>query len=473
MCIRPRRLRNVLFCLCALLCLMPFALSSEPQWVEVRSPHFSVVTDAGEKRGRDAAMRFEQMRAVFGKLMTASNVNLPVPLQIVAFRNTKEMRQFTPLWNGKPVQDSGLFEGNSDRTFILLDMSTLDPWKVVFHEYAHQLLNGNVTGRLDPWFEEGFAEYFSRIEVDSKEARVGKMPDETYMILQQNGMMKVADLLRVQQNSSIYNESGDHRTVFYAESSLLVHYLFDNRLLPKLQTYFDSVLTRKIPVQDAIPQAFGMNAEQFDKALATYLRLGQFRYYPFPTPSDIVSSNYTVTPLDSSDSAAVLADAHLHSPDYLEKSIAEFQQILKTDPSHAAACRGLGFAYLQKRDYAQAREYFQRAAQADSKDPRVHYYAAMLMSRQNNFTDASELPAMTRELETAIALDPSFADSYMLLAFAQAASGDPAKGVATMQHAVALSPQNENYLYDLAQMYLTNRQPDQGIAVLESLAGKR
>jgi hypothetical protein len=46
------------------------AFAGEPQCMEIRSPHFSVVTDAGEKRGREVAMRFEQMRAVFGALMT-------------------------------------------------------------------------------------------------------------------------------------------------------------------------------------------------------------------------------------------------------------------------------------------------------------------------------------------------------------------------------------------------------------------
>ena len=52
----------------------PALFAGEPQWVEVRSPNFSVVTDAGEKRGREVAMRFEQMRAVFGALMTKANV---------------------------------------------------------------------------------------------------------------------------------------------------------------------------------------------------------------------------------------------------------------------------------------------------------------------------------------------------------------------------------------------------------------
>jgi hypothetical protein len=38
----------------------PALLAGDPQWVEVRSPNFSVVTDGGEKGGREVAMRFEQ-----------------------------------------------------------------------------------------------------------------------------------------------------------------------------------------------------------------------------------------------------------------------------------------------------------------------------------------------------------------------------------------------------------------------------
>ena len=65
------------------------AFSGEPQWIEIRSPHFSVITDAGERRGRDVAVRFEQMRVVFATLLAKAKVNTPIPLQIVAFRNSK------------------------------------------------------------------------------------------------------------------------------------------------------------------------------------------------------------------------------------------------------------------------------------------------------------------------------------------------------------------------------------------------
>src|SRR6266851_5695660 len=118
-----RRLASLLFYVSTALTATPPALASEAQWIEVQSPHFSVVTDAGEKRGRETAMRFEQMRAVFSALLTKANVNIPIPLQIVAFRNAKEFRQFAPLWNGKPVKLAGLFQGGEDRSFIMLDMS--------------------------------------------------------------------------------------------------------------------------------------------------------------------------------------------------------------------------------------------------------------------------------------------------------------------------------------------------------------
>ncbi|HZQ70344.1 MAG TPA: DUF1570 domain-containing protein [Terriglobales bacterium] len=273
----------------SILGLSSLAFSGDAPWILIKSPHFSVATDAGERRGREVALHFEQMRGVFGTLMVKAKVSLPVPLQIVAFRNTKEMRQCAPLWHGKPTQVDGLFVGGEDQTFILLDMSVENPWQVVFHEYAHQLMNANLAAETDPWFEEGFAEYFSSIELDSKEARVGKVPEEEYRVLDQTGMLKVADLFRVQQNSKTYNENGDHRSGFYAQSGMVVHYLYDNQLFSKLSGYFDLVHNQKLPVEDAIQKAFGVTAAQFDKQLRAYESSQRYIYYPIPTPAGIES----------------------------------------------------------------------------------------------------------------------------------------------------------------------------------------
>jgi Flp pilus assembly protein TadD len=188
-----------------------------------------------------------------------------------------------------------------------------------------------------------------------------------------------------------------------------------------------------------------------------------------PSPPNIVSKDYTMKPLSITDSRAVLADIHLHSRDYRDKAIEEFQDILKSEPNNAAACRGLGYAYLQKQDFEQAGGYFKQASQSDSKDPRVHYYSALLMSRQAPVSGNSNLTEMTKELRAAIALDPNFADPYMLLAFAQMNGGDNEAGLASIQKAVALSPRNEMYRLNLAQMYLGTRKVDEAIAVLKAL----
>jgi tetratricopeptide (TPR) repeat protein len=454
---------------CLVFCCQP-SFAGDAQWVEIRSPNFSVITDAGDKRGRDVALHFEQMRNVFGRLMVKANVNLSVPLQIVAFRNSKEMRQVAPVFNGKPTELAGLFQGGEDRSFILLDMSVDNPWSVVFHEYAHQLMNGNVSVRIDPWFEEGFAEYFSSIEVDNKEARVGKIPEDTYRVLQGTGMMRVVELFRVQQNSKTYNESGDHRNVFYAESSLLVHYLYDNQQMLKVADYFDAVRNHKESVEEATQKAFGMTPEQLDKALRNYLNSGHFKYYPMATPAGIVAAQFTEAPVSTADARAVLADVDAHSPDHHDRALGEFEDVLKTDPNNASALRGAGYSYLQRQDFEHAGEYFRKAAQQDSKDPRVHYYNAMLMNRSGALTDREKSEEVKKELETALALDPKLADAYSLLAYAQAFSGEPEKGLATMKKAVELSPRNETYQTNLANIYLANHKMDEAIALFQVLA---
>jgi tetratricopeptide (TPR) repeat protein len=453
-----------------LLIMAGLASAGDAEWMEIRSPHFSVVTDAGEKRGRDVAARFEQMRSVFGSLLATAKVNIPVPLQIVAFRNTKEMRQYVPLWRGKPIQAAGLFEGNNDRSFIMLDMSSESPWQVVFHEYAHQLLNGNTNGEVQPWFDEGFAEFFSTIKVNGKEADVGLLSQINVEILQQNGWLRVADLFRVRQNSSIYNETGDRRSVFYAESWLVFHYLFDNKLIPKLDPYFTLAVDQGVPIEGAIQQAFGMSAPDFDKALRKYFTGNHSLYYKIPAPVSIENNAFTAKPLTIPDAKVVLADMHVHSSDYQDKAIAEFQEVINVQPENAAALRGLGYAYLLKQDFAQASEYFNRAVAHDSEDPRVLYYSALLVQREGDLLAGGDKVNLTQSrLEKSIRLDPEFADAYNLLAFAYAAQNRPEEALKMMQTAVHLNRRNEGYYLNLAQLYVMNRKFDDAISILTQL----
>jgi tetratricopeptide (TPR) repeat protein len=463
------RRRTIGVCVAILLSSVPFAFAGEAQWIEVSSPHFSVVTDAGEKRGRETVLKFEQMRSAFGAMLAKVNINLPIPLQIVGFRNTKEFRQFAPLWHGKPTKLAGLFQSGGDRDFILLDMSVEDPWTVVFHEYAHELMNGNLDEQSQPWFEEGYAEFFSTVVVEGKQIKLEyKAPPGDAEVLQQYGFMKISDLFRVQHNSQTYNE-GDRRSVFYAESWLVVHYLFNTRQILKVGDYFDAI-DQKLSVEDAIQRAFGMSAAQFDKTLHNYFS-GQMRYFILPMAAPPETTAYTISAMSPANAKAVMADVHLHSLDYQDKAVTEFQEVLAAEPKNALALRGLGFAALRKRDFEKAGDYFGKAVQGNSKDPRVYYYSALLLNEENSMThDAEKLDRMKKDLQESIALDPGFADSHALLAYAHMASGERDEALASMQRAVQLNPRNEHYLFNLSQMYLAMGKVKEATTVLGALA---
>src|ERR1700687_4667571 len=62
----------------------------EPKWIEVHTAHFSVFTDAGDKRGREVASRMEQMRAVFGQLLLKNKLKMPVPVTVIALKSDQQ-----------------------------------------------------------------------------------------------------------------------------------------------------------------------------------------------------------------------------------------------------------------------------------------------------------------------------------------------------------------------------------------------
>jgi len=458
----PMSRRLLLAVVCAIALLS--RASAADQWVEVRSPHFSVVTDAGERRGREVALRFEQMRAIFGTLILRNKVNIPVPLQIVAFKSGGGLRRFVPLWKGKPVELAGFYQRGEDRSFIAVDLSANEGFRIVFHEYAHLLLDGNYP-RTQAWFNEGFAEYYSTIEIRNKEVEIGRPPPSAPLLLE-TSLQPLTALFAVTHDSSTYNESGDRRTLFYAQSWLVVHYLLDTGKLKETGAYFDLVQNQRVPIAEAIPRAFGLEPKQFDRQLSDYAHSSRLVFHTFEAPAGVDDAGYSVTKLDEADAKAVLADLHLHSPHYAEQAVGEFEAVLQLNPNHAAAHRGLGYAYLRKRQLEPAAEHFRRAAELDPSDARVHYYNALLMNLTGRLDDPW---AMKKEAETAISLAPEFADAYNLLAAANAAEGDMNAAIEAVTKAVRLSPRSDVYLLNLAQYSMMAQKWDDALALFERL----
>src|SRR6267154_1980363 len=122
---------------------IPARSAEQSPWLEIHSAHYTVITDAGDKRGREVALRFEQMRAVFASLLMRGRLNEPVPLTILAFKNDKTYYQSAPLRQGQPIFVPGFFVPGDDHNFIVLNSFEEESWRAVAHEFAHVLLNYN------------------------------------------------------------------------------------------------------------------------------------------------------------------------------------------------------------------------------------------------------------------------------------------------------------------------------------------
>jgi tetratricopeptide (TPR) repeat protein len=444
------------------------AYAGDAQWVEVRSPNFRVVTDAGEKRGREVALRFEQMRAIFGTLFQRAKVQTSVPLQIIAFRSSKQMRQVSPLWNGKAVELAGFFQPGDGVAFIALDLSSENRWEAVFHEYAHMLLEANsINTQL--WFDEGFAEYFSTAKVRKKDFEIGYVPEHVPYVLSSTKLIPLEQFFSVDQRSQFYNER-DRKSVFYSQAWLAMNYFwFNQENRAKLNKYL-LLVEQQVPIRDAVQQAFGVAPNQLDKELDKYFRTGRASVYRYSVPISIQESLFTVRPLDPTDAHALISELRLQMSDYSEQALAEFEQILQQKPDHSSALRGLGYGWLRKGEFDKAGEYFRRAAALDSSDARVHYYSAVLMERMGAERKPELLRQMRAALEKAVKLDPELADAHHWLSLTYAWERKFEEAIPHVKRAIELKPRNEHYAFNLAGYLMTLEKFDEASALCQRLA---
>jgi tetratricopeptide (TPR) repeat protein len=452
-------------------CLMVFsalsAWAGNAPWVQVHSQNFTVITDAGEKRGRDVAIHFEQMRAVFGTLFAKAKITSTQPLYILAFRNTKEFRNVCPLWQGKPEELAGFFQAGNGVTYIAVDLSTEDKWSVVFHEYGHFLLNGNVKS-APPWFDEGFAEYFSTVKMQGKNFLFGNIPESAPYVLSQNKWLPLAQLFSVTHDSNVYNER-NHATVFYAEAWLaMAHFWFYKGDQQKVNKLLD-LMEQNVPAEEAIRQGFGVEPKVLDKEFRDFYSSGRVGLYQAPMPPGIDDMQMTVTPVDEVDARARVAELKLQMRDRRAEGVQDFEAILKERPDHPVALRGLAYAALQSGEKDKAADLFRRAAATKSDDPHIYFFSAVLLQQMGAQSKPELLKEMQSNLQRAIELDQTFADAYGWLGLSYAWAGDMKQAIPSTQKAVELSPRNEQWAMNLAGYYANDNRLDDALAVCHRL----
>lgn len=490
------------------------AYAAEPQWIEVRSAHFDIVTDAGEKKGREVAMRFEQMRAVFGQLLVRQKLHMPVPLTIFALKDDKRFFQMAPLHDGQPISAPGFFVPGEDHQYFVINLLEEDSYRAVAHDFAHLLLNYNYPP-TQAWFDEGFAEYFSSIRLDNKQVEIGSDPElgspsKDDLLGNQNAArnppksltdllsgwvwLSVPDLFTMKHDTSSYEE-GTHRTLFYAQAWMTIHYLLNKEKLPETGTYFDLVENQKVPVESAIQQAFGMTPSQFDKAVKDYFHSltqlfqdqdaarqpGAMNSRPelihFVSPVGLEEMGTEIKPVTDADASARLAEVMVRIPERREQGLKEIDAVLKlTDKKgelidNEIAHRALAWVHMQNKEFPQAAEELGNAAAADPRDISIRYYLSLLKYKtaQTKHEEIQGLANMMIDLKATLDWYPDFAEAYNMLAMARIEGGGTASALEAIKEAIRLSPRNEQYVFNLGQINESGKKWDAARAIFERL----
>ena len=85
----------------------------------------------------------------------------------------------------------------------------------------------------------------------------------------------------------------------------------------------------------------------------------------------------------------------VESPDNVRnanQAIDEYKKVLDNDPKNINSLKGIGFLYMQMKDWDKAREYYKKAIDVDPNDPEV-YYSVGVIDWTQSYKDASDLKA--------------------------------------------------------------------------------
>ena len=69
--------------------LVASARDKPENWLEVRSPHFIVLSDSSEKQARHVADQFERMRTVFHAMFPQASIDTGTPIVVLAVKDEK------------------------------------------------------------------------------------------------------------------------------------------------------------------------------------------------------------------------------------------------------------------------------------------------------------------------------------------------------------------------------------------------
>jgi tetratricopeptide (TPR) repeat protein len=421
----------------------------------------------------------EQLRDAYSLLAGAEAVASP-PIVVIAFPTHEALEPFLPLYQGKPANLAAFFHRGSDENLIALCLSGQGGGSLtsVFHEYTHLLLRHN--DLFWPlWLTEGMADVYSTFETaGGHSVRIGQPLEHYVSLLGKQPLMPLHDLFAVSHSSPEYNER-DRQGIFYAESWLLTHYLMlgDNAVLKPRFGQLTVLLRQGQLPEQAFTNAFRITLPGMENLLRRYLERGRFEPLNFTVNVDLSAPRAlamrSISPVET---CFRLGDL-LMRVNRFDTARTFFEQGQKIAPKSPLPYEGFGLLASEQKQADEAVRQLGLALEHSSISFLAHYAYAreklrLTAKEGDNYSriEGHEAVVIREELQKSLTLMPNFGPSHHLLGFFLAIQGDDfAEAEKHLRRAIQLEPENQGYLFTLAQVQMQKNEPEAARQTLEPL----
>jgi tetratricopeptide (TPR) repeat protein len=445
---------------------------AEPRWTILQNGALTVIGDQSPSTLRDVAVQIEQFRAVVGGLIHNADRPLSVPTVVFVLGDRKSIQPLVPLYKGRPATMAGYFGQGADENYIVLSLEGFEESAAItYHEYTHLLVR-NAIRAVPVWLNEGLAEYYGSYALidHGKAAEIGRALKPHILLLREH-YLPIADLLAVDQSSPMYNE-GQRRSVFYAESWALTHYLMIAK--PNggaaINKYATEIAEGHAPVE-AFRDAFGSSPADFDVELQAYLRRLTFTAVRFTFPERLtVLEPPPARPMTPGEVDAWLGDAQRRVK-RVEDAAPRIERAATTEPNTAIAQLALGLLRLSQNRASEALAAFGRAATLAPDDFLTQYVSGVSRLRADPSGSEDQHAGALATLKRAVMLNSASSDAYAALAYAQMMSAATlTEARSSIERSIALSPGRLDYRLRYADIRLLQGDVDGARAILTAIA---
>jgi tetratricopeptide (TPR) repeat protein len=479
---KNRQSVTLLILLLIAFCFIPKSVSAKDEWLKVRSKNFNLIGNASEKDIRKVAIKLEQFRETFRQIFKLSNLNTATPTNVVVFKNSSAYKPFKPKRADGKIDEfiAGYFQPGEDVNYITLSTAGEDAevYGTIFHEYVHFIIDTNFgKSEVPPWFNEGLAEYYQTftIEEDQK-VKLGLPQNNHLLLLQQTKLIPLDTLFRI-SNYALHQNANHSRSIFYAQSWALMHYLIQSGKTDGLGKFL-TLSMKDVPSEKAFQEAFQMTYAQMETELRKYVAQNTYKYSLLSFKNKLVfDGDIQTSILSEAESNAYLGDLLYHT-NRADDAEPYLQKAVNLDPASSMANTSLGMVKIDQRKFDEAKKYLEKAISADQKNHLAFYRYAYLLSREDRdefgyvSSFAAERTTKMREaLKKAIALNPTYTESYELLAFISLVNNDQLdEAIKHLQTALKYQPGNQEYQLRIAEIYLRQDKFADAQAIAEKIA---